>query len=134
MNLGNVMDELGTALKTIADLRVFDYFATNITPPAATVSWPDSYDFDTTMGRGMDTVDFFITILVSAVNTRTSKDLLAKYTDGSGTSSVKQKLEAFTYTTCDSVRVVSVRFDVVAMSGVDYLAGTFRVNVVGKGV
>jgi hypothetical protein len=46
------MDDLGAALETIDGLRVFPYWADKIVPPAAIVGFPESLDFDETMGRG----------------------------------------------------------------------------------
>lgn len=128
------MDELGTALESIPDLRVTPYFASTINPPMAVVSWPTRYEYDTTFVRGADTLDFPISVFVGKVDVRTSRDLLSRYSNGSGAYSVKSVIEGYDYTMIHSVRVVSVEFGVITVAGVDFLAGTFRVNVIGRGV
>lgn len=47
--------------------------------------------------------------------------------------SVKAVLEAATYSSFDSLRVMSVEFEPITVAGVDYLAGTFNVDIIGTG-
>ena len=134
MNLANVMDEVKTQLATISGLNCFAYPPESIHPPAAIVSYPESYDFDNTYARGMDQVDLPVFIVVGRTTDGLStRDTLAKYCDGSGAESVKQVLEAGTYTAFDSMRVMSVEFDVIDIGGNNYWAAMFRVDIVGSG-
>lgn len=133
MNLIDVMDELGGALSGIAGLRVFPYPPETVTPPAAIVAWPDSIDYATSYGRGMDQLTIPIVVVVGKVSARASALLLGEYADGSGARSVKAVVDGGTYTAMDSVTVTAGEFDVVTMAGVDYLAALFEVDVVGSG-
>ncbi len=134
MNLGDVMDEIAAELDTIAGLRVFAFPADNIPAPAAVVGYPETISFDTTMGRGVDTITLPVFVLVGRVTDRTSRDLLSAYVDGSGAASVKAVLQAGKpWVAMSSVRVVSAEFTVATVAGVDYLTAVFTVNVYGSG-
>lgn len=133
MNLADCMDQLGSALETIPDLRVAPYWADRVNPPQAVVGWPDPLTYDSTYGRGSDQCVMPVTVLVGKVDARTARDRLAKYADGSGTHSVKAALDNATYTACDSVRVAECEFGVTTVAGVDYLSGTFNVEITGQG-
>lgn len=133
MNLAEIMDDLAGALDTIEGLRVFPYWADRITPPAAVVQWPEEYNFDATYGRGSDRITVPVTVLTGKIDARSARNVLAAYADGSGTFSVKATLEAGTYTAFDSLRVVSVEFEVMTVASVDYLAGRFNIDIIGTG-
>lgn len=133
MLIGAVMDELGARLTGIEGLRVFPYWADRVTPPAAVIGWPDPLTYDTTARRGSDRMSMPISVLVGKVDARTSRDMMSRYADGAGLSSVKVALEAEGYTACDSVRVQSCEFAVMTVAAVEYLSATFAVDIVGSG-
>ena len=133
MNLADVMDEVATALEAIDNLRVFPYPPDRVEPPAAVVSWPDTYTYDETYGRGMDRLSLPVVVVVGRVSDRACREELGAYADGSGDRSVKEAVETGTYTACDTVRVESVEFDVVTIAGTDYMAALFTVDVAGSG-
>lgn len=133
MNLADVMDDIGTALETITDLRVFPYWADRVTPPAAVVTWPDPLTFDQTMGRGSDRMTVPVIVMVGKVDARTSRDVAGAYADGSGTQSVKAAIEGFAATAYDTVRVERAEFGVITINGVELLSITFFVDVFGQG-
>lgn len=133
MILGTVMDEVGTALGTISGLRVYDFPADQISPPAAVLAYPDQVTYDGTYGRGMDRLTIPVLVMVGKVEDRTARDNLVPYADGSGSKSIKAAVEAGTYTACDTVRVTQVTFDVVTVGGVDYAAALFDLDITGPG-
>lgn len=133
MNLADVMDEIAVALGTISGLRVTAYTAQRINPPAAWVEWPDGLDYDAAMGRGSDRMTLPVRVAVGAVDSRSARDQLAAYVDGSGASSVKAAVEAHSTAAYDSARVTSVEFGVIPVAGVEYLAASFSVDIIGKG-
>lgn len=134
MLIGDVMDDLSTALKTaIPELNTHAYWAKSIVAPAAVIAWPDTYNFDKTMVRGADELIIPVILLVGRAESLDTRDRMSQYASGSGTSSVKQILEGATFTSCDSVRVQTVEFSVMTVAGTDYLAGTFNTHVIGKG-
>jgi hypothetical protein len=133
MNLAGVMDGLGAALSTIDGLRVTPYWADRVTPPAAVVAWPDPLTFDSTMGRGSDRQEFPVIVVVGRVDARSTRDALAVYAAGSGDLSVKQAIEGYASDAYDSARVDRAEFASITISGVDYMAATFYVDVIGQG-
>lgn len=133
MNLNDVMDEVGAQLDTISGLRVFDYPAQRIEPPAGILDYPEII-FDETYGRGMDRMTLPVYIAVGQVSDRASRLTLAPYCSGSGSSSVKAVLEAGTYTAFDVLRVMSVDASaVLTVAGVEYAAALFDVDIIGQG-
>ena len=134
MNLAAVMDEMAVELDTIDGLRVFAYPADSVVPPAAVIGYPETITYDTTAGRGVDTLVFPVWVLCGRVTDRTARDLLGVYLDGSGAKSVKGVLLAGKpWTAMSSVRVADATVEVVTIAGIDYLAAVFTVNVYGSG-
>lgn len=134
MILGDVMQEVADRLDTIAGLRVFAYPTDQPPPiPAAIVSYPDSYTYDATYGRGMDRMELPVWLVVGKVSDRAARDQITKYLDGSGADSVKAVLESGTWTEFDTVRVMSVEFDVIRIGGIDYLAAGLTLDIAGQG-
>ena len=133
MNLADVMDEVAAALGTITGLRVHAHPPGQVHPPAAVVSYPETYTFDGTYGRGMDRLTLPVVVVVGKASDRGARDALAAYADGSGARSVKAVVEAGTYTACDTAVVTGAEFDVVTIGGQDYLAALFTVDITGQG-
>jgi len=137
MNLAAVMQEIADQLDTITGLRVHAFPPDKITPPAAITTYPESLDYDSTYGRGSDRLTLPVILVVGKVSARASRADIARFADGSGTASVKTVLESGPggsgYTTFDSVRVMRAVFDVVTIAGVEYLAATFTLDIIGKG-
>lgn len=133
MILSDVMDELATQLDTISGLRTFAFPPDSVVPPAAIISYPETYTYDETYGRGMDRMTLPAIVVVGRLSDRSTRDLLSAYVDGSGSSSVKAVVEAGSYTACHTVRVASVSIDVVTIGGDDLLAGTFDFDITGSG-
>lgn len=133
MNLAAVMDELGDKLDSVVGLRVYRYPPDSLQPPAAIVSYPESYDYDETMGRGMDRMVIPVVLVVGRASDRASRDQLGPYLDGSGVTSVKQAVESGSSIEFDAVRATGAEFDMVQIAGVDYVAATVRFDVFGQG-
>lgn len=128
------MEELGSALGSVGELRIFPYWADRITPPAAVVGWPDPLTYDATMARGADHVEGVkVVVLVGKADMRSATTQVAAYADGSGARSVKAAIEAHTATAYDSARVDRAEFGVISVAGVEYLAVTFYVDLIGQG-
>lgn len=134
MDLGAVMQAVADRIDTIADLRVYAYPPDTIAPPAAVVTYPGTYTFDETYGRGMDRIpDLTVVLLVGKVSDRASRDLLTKWCKGSGATSIKAVVESGTYTAFHTVRVAQIQFDIVAIGAVEHLAATFTLDIAGTG-
>lgn len=135
MDLAAVMDAIATQLDTIAGLRVHPHPPDSIHPPAAVVTYPDSYDFDQTYARGADRLELPVVVLVGKVSERSARDTLAAYVNGSGAKSIKAVVESGTYTAFDTVRVTGASFDVIGVGSPEtqYLAATFVLDITGSG-
>lgn len=133
MLLSAVMDDLGDALATIPGLRVSPYWADRVTPPAAVIGWPDPLTYDATHRRGGDRAELPLIVLVGKVDARTARDALAAHLDGSGPASVKAVVEAHEPTAYDSARVTRAEVGVISVAGVEYLAATFYLDIIGTG-
>lgn len=123
---------LGTALDTIAGLRVFDYVPDSLSPPAAVVE-PLEVDYDESMRRGTDFYRAFILVIVGRMSDRSSQDRLDAYVAGSGVGSVKAALEADRTLggACSTLQVTSARPREVVVSGVNMIAYRFEVSIYG---
>lgn len=136
MNIGDVMDEIGTRLDAIPGLNTFAYSVKKVTPPAASVSLPERVTYDQTYGRGSDSMTLEILVAVGSFSARSSRDAVSKYAAGSGTHSVKAHVDSTEdneYTSCDTVTVTEAEFLVSTTAGADLLSVAFTVNVFGEG-
>lgn len=133
MRLADVMDEIATRLRSISGLRVWDWPAGSISPPAAVVSYPDSYKPHATYARGADQMTIPVIVLVGRASERSARDQLSEYVDGSGARSLIAVLESGSYTAFDTLTVSNIDFDVVRMGETDYLAALFACDIVGSG-
>jgi len=134
MNLGSVMQAIADRIDTIADLRVYAYPPDSVAAPAAIVTYPDTYTYDATYGRGMDRIEALpVVLLVGKVSDRASRDKVTQYVNGSGATSIKTAIESGTYTAFDTVRVTGVEFDIISVAGVEYLGATFTLDIAGQG-
>lgn len=134
MDLDAVAGELRAALLTVPGLRVPLWGVKTVQPPAAVVTLPDRITYDETYGRGTDVYpDLPVVLLVGAPEQRASRRTLAQYAAGAGPKSIKAALEAYTYTSCDTVTVPWAEPEPARYAGVDYLGMIFHVHIVGKG-
>lgn len=129
LDLGGVMDAIGTRLATIAGLRVADYPSDAANPPQAIVSLPETVEYDTVMGRGADRVVIPITVLVGKVSDRAARDQLAQYVSGTGSLSVKTAVDGDLGGTAHTARVTEATISVVTIQAIDYLGASFSVEV-----
>lgn len=131
MNLGNVMDGLGAALAAITGLRVLDFPPDSISVPAAVVSFPDTIIYDSTMARGSDETTIKVHVLVGKVSDRSARDALCPYLDGTGASSIKAAIETDVTLggAAQTARVTDATISTMMVGGVEYLAGTFSIDL-----
>lgn len=134
-----MMTEVDTRLKTIANLRVAEFgFPGKVNPPVAVQYPPDRISFDSTYGRGADLYeDHIVAVVVGFGGGRRSalKDL-ALYLAGSGTKSIKAKLDMSNtapYASCSDLMVQWAEVDTPKIGGVDYLAALFHCKIIGAG-
>ncbi|KUL22353.1 hypothetical protein [Actinoplanes awajinensis] len=134
MNLSAIMDEVASVLGEITGLNVFAYPPATLSPPAGYVSYPASVDFDAAYGRGVDRITGLpIALLAGEPTEPSTRDQVATWAAGAGGQSVKARMEAHTWTSCDDLTVTSCSFDVETVAGVDYLAAAFTADIIGSG-
>lgn len=134
MNLKSVMEEIAEKLSLFTGISVFDYPVDSVTPPAGILGYPDSIDYDVTYQRGeMSFTNLPVYMITDRTDSKSARNQVAVWTDPSHSSSVKQYLDKENYTSCDSVNVINATFDVMTISGIDYLVAVFECNVTGEG-
>ncbi len=73
-------------------------------------------------------------VLVGRSSDHSSHRAIAEYANGSGARSVKQVLEAGTYTAFDVVTVTSLSdFSFIPWGGAEFLAAEFSLDIIGSG-
>lgn len=133
MRLAEVMDEVAARLRSINGLRVWEWPAASVTPPAAVVAYPDEYTPHATYVRGADKMTLPVFVVVGKASERSSRDLLSDYVDGSGARSLIAVLESGNYTAFHSLTVSNIEFDTMRIAETDYLAAIFDCNIIGSG-
>lgn len=133
MRLEDVMDEAAGVLEDITGLRVHAHPPGSVSPPAGIVSYPDSIDYDATYGDD-DTIKALQLVLVAnKASDRAARDKVSAWSAKTGPQSVKARMEAHTWTSCDDFHVMRCEFDVVTIGGTDYLAAIFSADIMGSG-
>lgn len=90
--------QIRSAVKSTLETAIPDLFAYNNVPevtnvPAAVVE-PATADFLVAMGRGADTWEFEVTVLVSYADADVAQDQLDDYVNGAGDKSIRQAIFA----------------------------------------
>ncbi|UUV29139.1 hypothetical protein NQK81_30755 [Amycolatopsis roodepoortensis] len=135
MDIAAVKAAAAAAVDTIEGLRCFPFVPDAISPPAFFVAEVE-VEYDTTFGRGMDTVYLTCRLLVSHATDRTGQEQLDGYLRGAGPLSVKQALEADPSLggVCDAVRVQRVSgYGLYEHSNSHYYGAEWRVLIIGRG-
>lgn len=122
---------LAANLATIPGLRTSAYVPDDPNPPIAIIE-PSTIEFDTTFGRGLDTLSFTINIMVGRASDRTAQTSLDSYCNSQGTYSVKTAVESDRTlngyaSDCRVTRLSS--YGQVTVGDTIYLAAEFAVQV-----
>lgn len=134
MIVTDVMDDLGQALRSIPEMRVFAYGAERVTPPAATVLLPTRIEFDLSAGRGTDKLIVPLIVYVARTEARSTRDLLGPYLDGAGPRSVKRAVEAHTPAAFDVARVANAEPGLfLDMADGKFVGAEFEIHIYGEG-
>ena len=83
---------IAQSLSIIPGLRTSDFVPDNPSPPMAVVE-PTTIDYDQTFGRGLDSLNFTINVVVGRVSDRVAQNELDSYINSSGDKSVKRAVE-----------------------------------------
>lgn len=89
-SLQNIRDAIKTTLEgSIDSLFAYDTVPEISNLPAVVVV-PDNANFDVAMGRGTDTYEFDLAVLVSFTDAGIAQDSLDDYVTGAGSKSIRQ--------------------------------------------
>lgn len=132
MNPSTVRDGLKANLTTITGLRCYDTIPDSVNVPAGIIGLL-SLNFDQALKRGLDFATVDVTILVSRMSERSAQNKLDSLLASTGVSSIKTALESDTTLSgsISTLRVISATPTVVQVSGIDYLAYSYSVEIYG---
>lgn len=133
MILMDVMKEIGDAVDQIGGLRIYRYPVPKVISPAAVVGYPEEGTFRSSYGRGIARMTIPLMIMVPRPTERTTLKRASLYLDGSGSSSIAEKMDSWTWNTCHSVTAGDWDIEVVQMAGIDQLMITINLDVIGAG-
>lgn len=124
-----VMLALGDALRA-ADFRAYDYPPDQLAVPAVVIAFPETVEYDSTMGRGSDRLVVPVHALVGRMSDRTARERLGAYLSG-GPGGVKAAIEADPTlgNNASTTRVMSAEVSVMTVAAVDYLAASFQIEL-----
>lgn len=130
MNVADVMDGLAARLDTISGLRVAAYPSDQVNPPQALVNFPESIA-DNTMAGGSQRATFPIHLLLKVTDIRSATKNLQPYL-GTGATSIQAAIEGDKTLdgAAQSVSVIDHFTEYFTVGSIDYLAATFRVDVI----
>lgn len=125
-----------TAVKTTLDAAIPDLFSYNNVPevtntPAAVVR-PDTSDFQVSMGRGTDTWEFEVLVLVPYGEADVAQDQLDDYVNGFGAKSIRQAIftnRALGLTDVSAHIAGMSDYGPVQVGDIEYLGATLRLVV-----
>lgn len=129
MDINAIMDAIGTALRTISGLRVYDYPADSVAVPAAIVSHPDSVEYDSVFAAGADRAVFQVIVLVGKVSERAARDQLEEYRSRPNPRSIKTALDGDLGGVIKTGRVMNGDALTIPVTGIEYAAATFEFEV-----
>jgi hypothetical protein len=131
VSISSIRDGLAANLATIPGLRTASNLPENPNPPIAVIS-PQTISYDTAFGRGLDTYNFTITVIVGRADGRSAQDKLDEYVSSTGSSSIKLAVESDRKLggECKDLRVTAMNsYGSLPIGEVQYLAAEFDVVV-----
>jgi hypothetical protein len=131
MSLSTLRTGIATNLATISGLRTSATVPDDPKPPVAVIV-PNGISFDTAMGRGLDTYEFTVLVIVGRVDERSAQNTLDAYCAATGATSIKTAIERDKTLAgaAQSLRVTEMRnYSALQISENTYLAAEFAVTV-----
>ena len=129
--VGGIRTALADAIGSIKGLRVSATVPDNPNPPVAIVV-PVSVSYDTAFGRGLDTYQFSVMVIVGRMSERTAQNSLDAYINPTGASSLKTAVESDVTLggACQNARVTGVvNYGSLLIGDTEYLSADFQVTV-----
>lgn len=129
--LSGMRTGIATNLGAITGLRTAATMPDQPNPPIAIVM-PQSVSYDTAFGRGLDTYEFVVLVIVGRVDERTAQNLLDGYCNPTGATSIKTAIESDRTLggEVNDLRVTDMRnYSSIPVGEITYLAAEFVVSV-----
>lgn len=129
--LSGMRSGIATNLSAITGLRTAATMPDQPNPPIAIVM-PQSVSYDTAFGRGLDTYEFVVLVVVGRVDERTAQNLLDGYCNPTGATSIKTAIESDRTLggEVNDLRVTDMRnYSSIPVGEITYLAAEFVVSV-----
>ena len=129
--LSGMRSGIATNLAAISGLRTAATMPDQPNPPIAVVM-PQSVSYDTAFGRGLDTYEFVVLVVVGRVDERTAQNLLDGYCNPTGAPSIKTAIESDRTLggEVNDLRVTDMRnYSSIPVGEITYLAAEFVVSV-----
>ena len=131
VSISTIRNKLAVNLATVPGLRTSDYVPDDPKPPVAVVM-PPTIKFDIAMGRGLDELEFIVTVIVGKQSERAAQRLLDSLCAPKGSGSVKTAIE-IDRTLAGNVQDLRVtemrRITSLLIDQITYLAAEFTVQV-----
>lgn len=135
MDITAVRHALATAADVIEGLLCYDHAPSSVEVPGFYVGRVE-IDWDSAMGRGMDSLVIYCRVLTSRADDRAGQDSLNAYLKGSGSTSLKAALQADRTLggACSTMRVRSVDgYRMFEHAGTEYFGAELAIDVHGRG-
>lgn len=130
MNLGAVMDEVAACMRQVAGLHAYAWPPGKVKAPAAVVNWPTNVNYQISGASWRITLP--LVIAFGRPTAPQTRDKLIAYLNASGPAAVRQLVDAYAWTSCDSVTATEADVDVVSVANVEYLAALITLDIIGS--
>jgi hypothetical protein len=130
--MGAVMDAIAATAKAaglVSADRAYAWPTLTVNPPCLVVGYPTAINYDATYARGFDRATFPFWIICGRIDARTTRDQIATYIGPDGAASVKTAMDGPLGGAVQSARVMSATIEATTISGVDYQAVRFDLDV-----
>lgn len=137
MNVEAVMDEIAervAAAPTLAG-RTYGWPNAKLPVPAAAVTYPPKFKYDETYGRGVDTMDAVLVVIVGPVGERQTRAMFGRFVNDDSAECIKTLVDGDSddYESCDGVTVVDWETDTHTIGTIDHLAIVYALAIAGPG-
>ena len=131
MSIAAIREGIGTNLRTISNLRVFEEIPDTLSPPAAVVSL-NSVEYHQAFAGGLNVFRFTVRVIVGRAAERQAQRRLDLYAEPTGARSVRGAIESNRTLSgaCQDLIVESMpNIGSITVNESDYLAAEFVVTV-----
>lgn len=132
LELVPVMSEVADVLDGHGGLRAFAFPAESAPVPFALCGFTDDTDFRLTFGAAANRLTLPVAVAVGKVRDRSAWSMLGSFGSPAGALSLRALFDAYTEPAAFSVATVTgVEYGTLTMGDIEYLSGTFALDIVG---